>query len=120
MQIDEALSAKAAAEGVNTPVALTPGVAASVQALRRAVHRHAEDASCFDECRSEAKRDAALRSKAKRAGRHESRDQSDQRGRFICAQCGKRRQAARTTKQFCSVKCRVAAHRASQPSRRSR
>ena len=66
---------------------------------------------CSDECRSEAKRDAALRSKAKRAGRHESRDQSDQRGRFICAQCGKRRQAARTTKQFCSVKCRVAAHR---------
>ena len=66
---------------------------------------------CSAACRMEAKRDAALKSKTKRAGRHESRDQSDRRGRFVCDQCGKRRQATRRTKRFCSVKCRVAAHR---------
>jgi hypothetical protein len=66
---------------------------------------------CSDECRVEAKRAATLRSKAKRVERAWRERQSDKRGRCICAQCGKRRQALRTTRRFCSVKCRVAAHR---------
>ena len=112
VKLHEALQAKAAAEGVNAPVALTPGVW-----LHRCKRCKAPFIDlphvrlCSEECRVEAKRGATLRSKAKRVERAWREQRSDERGRCICAQCGKRRQALRRTRRFCSVKCRVAAHR---------
>jgi hypothetical protein len=114
VKISEALSAKAVAEGVNMPVALDPSVR-----LHRCRRCQAPFIAppwaklCSDECRAAATKDAALRSKAKRAGRAWRERQSDERGRFLCRQCGKRKEALRTTRRFCSVKCRVAAHRGS-------
>ena len=53
-----------------------------------------------------------MRSKAKRAGRAvDERPSGSGSRRFICRQCGKRSAAFRSTKLFCSTKCRVAAHR---------
>jgi hypothetical protein len=50
--------------------------------------------------------------KAKRAGRPVDERLGGRRGRpFACRQCGKRSAAFRWTKQFCSLRCRVAAHR---------
>jgi hypothetical protein len=69
---------------------------------------------CSDECRALAKHDTAIRSKMKRAGRPVDERLSGRGGRpFVCRQCGKRSAAFRWTKQFCSVRCRVAAHRGS-------
>ena len=112
VKLHEALQAKAAADGVNAPVALTPGVW-----LIRCKRCQAPFIAmpwakmCSDACRISARQDAALRSKAKRVERAWRERRSDERGRFVCAQCGKRRQALRRTRRFCSVKCRVAAHR---------
>jgi len=48
--------------------------------------------------------------KAKRAGRPVDERLGGRRGRpFACRQCGKRSAAFRWTKQFCSLRCRVAA-----------
>lgn len=112
MKIDHALNAKAIADGVNMPVGLTPGV--WLKRCRRCKAPFIDLPHvrlCSDACRLEAKRDAALRSKAKRAGRAWRERRSDERGDSICGQCGKRRRALRMTRRFCSVKCRVAAHR---------
>jgi hypothetical protein len=110
VEIDAALNAKAAAEGVNMPVALDPAV--WLHRCRRCKAPFIalpQTKMCSDACRAAARQDAVLKSKAKRASRHESRERS---GRwFVCRQCGKRSGAFRSTKQFCSLKCRVAAHR---------
>ncbi len=111
-QIEDALKAKAAAEGVNMPVALTPGM--WLLRCRRCKAPFIDLPHmrlCSDRCRVEAKRETALRSKAKRVERAWRERRSDERGRFVCAQCGKRRKALRRTRRFCSVACRVAAHR---------
>ena len=117
--LDAALSVKAAHEGVNTPVGLDPGV--WLRQCRRCTGPFIglpKMRLCSDRCRLEAKRDAATRSKTKRAGRHESR--SDAKGRsFLCVQCGQRSGSFRRTKQFCSLKCRVAAHRGAKPAPQS-
>ena len=63
---------------------------------------------CSDECRLEAKRDAVRRASAKRAKRRA--EASDART-SACRHCGERLPARRSTKRFCSVGCRVAAHR---------
>lgn len=111
--IDNALNAKAVAAGSNMPVALDPTVwlhrcrrcKAPFIALPRT-------RLCSDGCRALAKHDAAMRSKAKRAGRAvDERLSGSGSQRFVCAQCGKRSTAFRSTKLFCSTKCRVAAHR---------
>jgi hypothetical protein len=110
----EALSAKAAHEGVNTPVGLDPGV--WLRQCRRCARPFIDLPKmrlCSDRCRLEAKRDAAARSKTKRAGRHESRSAAKGQS-FFCAQCGQRSGSFRRTKQFCSPKCRVAAHRGAE------
>jgi hypothetical protein len=111
--IDTALNVKAVASGSNMPVALDPSVwlhrcrrcKAPFIALPRT-------RLCSDDCRALAKHDAAMRSKAKRAGRAvDERLSGSGSQRFVCAQCGKRSTAFRSTKLFCSTKCRVAAHR---------
>lgn len=110
VEIDKALNAKAVAAGVNMPVGLDPTV--WLHRCRRCDAPFIDlprIRMCSDQCRALAKRDAALKSKAKRAGRHESRGEGH--GRFVCAQCGQRRQAWRSTKRYCSMRCRVAAHR---------
>jgi hypothetical protein len=63
---------------------------------------------CSDACRAEAKRDAVRRASAKRAKR---RAEASQARTSACRHCGERLPARRSTKQFCSVGCRVAAHR---------
>jgi hypothetical protein len=110
VEIDKALNAKAVAAGVNMPVGLDPTV--WLHRCRRCDAPFIDlprIRMCSDQCRALAKRDAALKSKAKRAGRHGSRGEGH--SRFVCAQCGQRRQAWRSTKRYCSMRCRVAAHR---------
>ena len=108
-KIDEALSAKAAAEGVNMPVALNPGVW-----LIRCRRCNApfiglpSTKICSDECRAETKRDAVRLASAKRAKR---RAEASNARTSACRHCGERLPARRSTKRFCSVGCRVAAHR---------
>lgn len=115
-KIEDALSAKAAADGVNMPVALSPR--AWLLRCRRCAAPFIGmpwAKLCSDECRAAAIKDTNLRSKAKRGGRHESRAGGG--SRFICVQCGKRSGVFRPSKRFCSVKCRVAAHRGQAPTR---
>jgi hypothetical protein len=113
VKIDNALNAKAIERGSNMPVALDPTVW-----LHRCRRCKAPFIAlpkmrlCSDACRAAARQDAALRSKAKRVGRadDERLSRSGSR-RFVCRQCGERSTAFRLTKQFCTVRCRVAAHR---------
>ena len=109
-KIDDALNAERQAAGVNMPVALVSSI--WLHRCRRCnvpFIGPSEARLCSDQCRAEAKRNAVRKSKAKRAGRHESRNATGR--RFVCRQCGKRTGAARSTKQYCSMRCRVAAHR---------
>lgn len=70
---------------------------------------------CSAACRTAAKRDAYIRPKANCAARSVD-ERRDGRGAWtfvVYRKCGKQWPAFRATKRFCSVKCRVAAHRAS-------
>ena len=81
VKIDQALNAKAVADGVNMEVGLTPGV--WLKRCRRCDKPFIDLPHmrlCSEECRVEAKRAAMLRSKAKRAGRAWRERRSDQRG----------------------------------------
>jgi hypothetical protein len=112
-KIDEALSAKAAAEGVNMPVALTPGVW-----LIRCRRCNApfiglpSTKICSDECRAESRRDSVRKALVKRTQR---RAEASNARTSACRHCGERLPARRSTKRFCSVGCRVAAHRGVPP-----
>jgi predicted nucleic acid-binding Zn ribbon protein len=104
-----ALKAVRQAAGVNIPMAFEPNVW-----LHRCVRCNApfidvpEARLCSDQCRALAKRDSARKAVAKRSERRaeERAEQS-----VTCRQCGARLAALRSTKRFCSVTCRVAAHR---------
>lgn len=62
---------------------------------------------CSDACLTKwRKRKRAEQRKEEAATRAEARS-----GR-VCEQCGEPIEAARSTKRYCSIKCRVAAHRA--------
>ena len=107
--LEDALKAKAAAEGVNMEVALHPSAWLLHCRRCKAPFIGLPDAKvCSDACRAEAKRDAVRRASAKRSKRRA--EASDART-SACRHCGERLPARRATKRFCSVGCRVAAHR---------
>jgi hypothetical protein len=114
--VDTALGAKAAAEGWNMPVALAPEVWLLECRRCRAPFIALPLAKlCSDACRTAAKRDAVARYRAKRAERA-WREPGREDGLFVCDQCGRLREGrSRPTKRFCSVRCRVAAHRGVRP-----
>ena len=108
-RLEDALKAKAAAEGVNMPVALDPGVWLLRCKRCKAPFIDLPHARmCSDACRADAKRDAVRRASAKRAAR---RAEASQARTSTCRHCGERLPARRSSKRFCSVGCRVAAHR---------
>jgi hypothetical protein len=110
-EIDRALNAKAAAEGRNMPVALDPDVWLLKCRRCGAPFIGLQFAKlCSDACRVGAKRDAVARFKAKRAER--AWREPSKGGQIVCLQCGRLREGwSRSNKRFCSVRCRVAAHR---------
>ena len=114
--VDMALGAKAAAEGRNVPVALAPDVwLLECRRCRAPFIALPTVKLCSDACRTAAKHDAVVRFRAKRAERA-WREPCREDGLFVCDQCGRLREGrSRPTKRFCSVRCRVAAHRGVRP-----
>ena len=91
------------------PVGLTPGV--WLLRCRRCKAPFIElphAKMCSDACRAEAKQDGVRRAGAKRPKR---RAEASNARTSACRHCGERLPARRSTKRFCSVRCRVAAHR---------
>jgi hypothetical protein len=112
-KIDEALSAKAAAEGVNMPVALDPSVwLIRCRRCQAPFIGLPSTKMCSDECRAESRRDSVRKALVKRTQR---RAEASNARACMCRHCGERLPARRSTKRFCSVGCRVAAHRGVPP-----
>jgi hypothetical protein len=109
LKIDEAVHAKVAASGSNMPVGLDPRVwLHRCRCCKAPFIGQSEARLCSDACRAAAKRDSVRRASAKRSQRrYEVRNALTS----VCRHCGKRQTALRSSKRFCSVTCRVAAHR---------
>ena len=110
-RIEDALNVEAVAKGVNMPVALDPHVwLHRCRCCRKPFIALPNAKLCSDACRALAKRDSWLRASAKRA---ERRNEASKARTSACRHCGERVPASRSSKRFCSVRCRVAAHRGS-------
>jgi hypothetical protein len=108
-KIDDALSAEAQADGVNMPVELHPNVWLHwCRRCQRPFIGLSGAKICSDECRTLAKRDSIRKASAKRGRR---RAEASEARTSACRHCGEHLPARRSSKRFCSVKCRVAAHR---------
>jgi hypothetical protein len=109
LKIDEAVHVKAAASGSNMPVGLDPRVwLHRCRCCNAPFIGPSEARLCSNACRAAARRDSVRKASAKRSQRrYEVRNALTS----ICRHCGKRQTALRSSKRFCSVTCRVAAHR---------
>jgi hypothetical protein len=109
LKIDGAVHAKAAASGSNMPVGLDPRVwLHRCRCCNAPFIGPSEARLCPNACRAVAKRDSVRKASAKRSQRrYEVRNALTS----VCRHCGKRQTALRSSKRFCSVTCRVAAHR---------
>jgi hypothetical protein len=109
VKIDRALNAQAVARGSNMPVALHPSV--WLKRCRRCQTPFIglpETRLCSDACRAHAKRDSVRKASAKRSAR---RSEASRERTSTCRHCGERLPASRSSKRFCSIRCRVARHR---------
>jgi hypothetical protein len=115
IEIDNALNARAVAAGSNMPVGLDPEV--KFLRCRRCSAPFIAMPTvrlCSEECRTTNRREAVIRSRAKRV-EHGWRERVES-GQIVCVQCGRLKEGrSRSTKRFCSVRCRVAAHRGVRP-----
>jgi hypothetical protein len=109
-KIDDALATKAAAEGANRPVALSPSAWLHRCARCWAPFIDVSEARlCSDQCRAQAKRESVRRASAKRSQRR-AKEHAER--TVTCRQCGKAVGASRSTRHYCTPACRVAWHRA--------